>query len=139
MRVYLDGVFDMFHVGHLKSLEAAFRVACEDSNPELVVGVVSDKDALSYKRLPIIDEVSRALIIESIYCVKEVIRNCPLVVTREFLRDHKIDLVVHGFASPEDREKQKEFFAPIAHKFREIPYTPGVSTTMLIAQLKLIE
>jgi glycerol-3-phosphate cytidylyltransferase-like family protein len=68
-----------------------------------------------------------------------VIRNCPLIVTEEFLREHRIDLVVHGFSSPEDREKQRGFFAPIAHKFREIPYTPGISTTMLIAQLKVLE
>jgi choline-phosphate cytidylyltransferase len=129
----------MFHVGHLNSLEAAFSVACQDGNPQLVVGVVSDKDALSYKRKPIIDETSRALIVESIYCVKEVIRNCPLILTPEFLEEHKIDLVVHGFASEEDREKQKDFFAPIAHKFREIPYTPGISTSMLIDRLKALK
>ena len=129
----------MFHVGHLNSLEAAFSIACQEGNPELVVGIVSDDDALSYKRKPIIDENSRALIVESIYCVKEVIRKCPLILTPEFLEEHHIDLVVHGFASEEDREKQKDFFAPIAHKFREIPYTKGISTSILIAKLKGME
>ena len=30
MRVYLDGVFDLFHVGHLACIRAAHKVACEN-------------------------------------------------------------------------------------------------------------
>ena len=51
-----------------------------------------------------------------------------------------IDLVVHGFASEEDSQKQSMFFdAPIKlGKFLEIPYTNGVSTTDRITKLRSI-
>lgn len=136
MRVYIDGVFDLFHVGHLESLRAALRVASETSEPELYVGVVSDEDAASYKRVPIIAQEHRAQIVGAIRGVTRVIVNCPLVVTPEFLDQHGIDLVVHGFANDADRERQKPFFSSIQGRFREIPYTQGVSTSNLIQQLK---
>lgn len=136
MRVYIDGVFDLFHVGHLACLLAAYKVACESGEPELYVGVVSDEDAQSYKRLPIIPQADRALIVGAIRGVSKVIVNCPLIVTPEFLEAWGIDLVVHGFANDADREKQREFFAGIGDKFREISYTHGVSTSELIEKLR---
>lgn len=136
MRVYIDGVFDLFHVGHLACLLAAYKVACESGEPELYVGVVSDEDAQSYKRLPVIPQADRALIVGAIRGVSKVIVNCPLIVTPEFLEAWGIDLVVHGFANDADREKQREFFAAIGDKFREISYTHGVSTSELIEKLR---
>ena len=136
MRVYLDGVFDLFHVGHLACIRAAHAVACEQGEPELLVGIVSDADATGYKRTPKVSEKDRAEIVGAIRYVTRVVEHCPLVVTPEFLMAHGIDLVVHGFANDADREKQRPFFAAIGDKFREIAYTHGVSTTQLIAQLK---
>ena len=136
MRVYLDGVFDLFHVGHLNSILAAYDVACEHGTPQLVVGVVSDADAQSYKRAPIICEMDRAKIVRAIRCVHQVIPNCPLIVTPEFLQAHAIELVVHGFADEADRQRQRSFFAGLGNKFREIQYTQGISTTNLLKRLK---
>jgi cytidyltransferase-like protein len=135
-RVYLDGVFDLFHVGHLNSIRAAYEVAREHGDPQLIVGVVSDADAQSYKRAPIIGEADRADIVRSLRCVHAVIPHCPLVVTHAFLQEHGIDLVVHGFADDADRERQRTFFAGLGNKFREIQYTQGISTTQLLKRLK---
>lgn len=136
MRVYLDGVFDLFHVGHLNSIRAAFEVAREQGEPQLIVGVVSDADAQSYKRAPVIGEDDRADIVRALRCVYAVIPNCPLVVTHDFLKEHAIDLVVHGFADEADRARQRSFFAGLGNKFREIQYTQGISTTHLLKRLK---
>jgi len=136
MRVYLDGVFDLFHVGHLNSIRAAYDVACEYGSPQLIVGVVSDADAQSYKRAPIIPEADRTAIVQAICWVHEVIPSCPLIVTPEFLAAHDIELVVHGFADEADRLRQKPFFASLGDKFREIKYTQGISTTQLLRHLK---
>lgn len=50
--VYLDGVFDLFHVGHLNAIEQAANLG-----DRLIVGVTGDDDATGYKRKPIISQV----------------------------------------------------------------------------------
>jgi choline-phosphate cytidylyltransferase len=136
--VYIDGVFDLFHRGHLESLIKAKNVLNDISNTFLIVGVVSDKDCESYKRKPIIKEEDRVEIIKSLTMVDDIIFPCPLIVTPEFLNKHKIDLVVHGFVNENDRLKQKDFFAKIVEigKFKEIEYYSETSTTKIIKNIK---
>jgi choline-phosphate cytidylyltransferase len=136
--VYIDGVFDLFHRGHLESLIKAKNVLNDISNTFLIVGVVSDKDCESYKRKPIIKEDDRIEIIKGLKIVDDIIFPCPLIVTPEFLEKNNIDLVVHGFVDENDRQKQKEFFAKIVElgKFKEIDYYSETSTTKIIKNIK---
>jgi choline-phosphate cytidylyltransferase len=136
--VYIDGVFDLFHRGHLESLIKAKNVLNDISNTFLIVGVVSDKDCESYKRKPIIKEDDRVEIIKGLKMVDDIIFPCPLIVTPEFLEKNNIDLVVHGFVDENDRQKQKEFFAKIVElgKFKEIDYYSETSTTKIIKNIK---
>jgi choline-phosphate cytidylyltransferase len=136
--VYIDGVFDLFHRGHLESLIKAKNVLNDISNTFLVVGVVSDTDCESYKRKPIIKEDDRVEIIKGLKMVDDIIFPCPLIVTPEFLEKNKIDLVVHGFVNENDRLKQKDFFAKIVEigKFKEIEYYSETSTTKIIKNIK---
>jgi len=124
--VYIDGVFDMFHIGHIRALEKAKNVR---SNVRLVVGVVSDADATPYKRAPIYDENARYELVRSMRIVDRVIFPAPMIVTKAFLHANDIDLVVHGFSNTADAEKQADFFADIADCFELIPYYPHASTT----------
>jgi choline-phosphate cytidylyltransferase len=136
--VYIDGVFDLFHRGHLESLIKAKNVLNDISNTLLVVGIVSDKDCESYKRKPIIKEEDRVEIIKSLKIVDDIIFPCPLIVTPEFLEKNNIDLVVHGFVNDNDRNKQKDFFSKIIEieKFKEIEYYKETSTTKIIKNIK---
>lgn len=127
--VYIDGVFDMFHIGHLRALEKAKNVR---PNVHLIVGVVSDADATPYKRAPIYDENSRYELVRSVGIVDRVIFPAPLIVTKEFLHANNIDLVVHGFSNTADAEKQAEFFSDIKDVFELIPYYPFASTSRYI-------
>lgn len=131
-RVYIDGVFDLFHRGHLESLIKSKNVYNSPEETILIVGVVSDKDCESYKRVPIINEVDRLEIIKNIKLVDEFIFPCPLVVTMDFIKENNIDLVVHGFSNDADREKQKPFFENIKSHFKEIEYYSKISTTDII-------
>jgi len=133
-RVYVDGVFDLFHRGHLESLKKAKNVLNDLDNTILVVGVVSDKDCESYKRVPIINEEDRVEIIKNIKVVDEVIFPCPLFPTMDFIKKNKIDLVVHGFSNEKDRLLQRKFFAELIENnyFMEIEYYNKISTTELI-------
>ena len=136
--VYIDGVFDLFHRGHLESLIKAKNSLNEPDNTILLVGVVSDSDCISYKRKPIISETDRVEIIRNIKMVDNVIFPCPMAPTMEFIKKYKIDIVVHGFSNDMDREKQKEFFAEIKANgcFKEIEYYSGTSTTEIIRNIK---
>jgi len=130
--VYIDGVFDMFHIGHIRALEKAKNVR---SNVRLIVGVVSDADATPYKRSPIYDENARYELVRSMRIVDRVIFPAPLIVTKSFLRANDIDLVVHGFSNTADAEKQAEFFADIADCFELIPYYPFTSTSKYLDKI----
>ena len=109
-RVYIDGVFDLFHRGHLESLLSAKNSLGDPNNTFLIVGVIGDNACESYKRKPIISEDDRYTIVKNIKCVDLVIENAPLIMTTYFINKYKINMVVHGFANDQDREKQNEFW-----------------------------
>ena len=135
MIVYIDGIFDLFHRGHLESFKQIKDVY---KDCFLIVGVVSDEDAMSYKREPIISFEDRCEIIKSIKYIDKVIEKSPLTVDIDFIKKHKIDLVVHGFASEEDEKKQEEFFKEITDLglFEKIKYYDKTSTTSIINKIK---
>lgn len=139
--VYIDGVFDLFHRGHLESLKKAKNILDDRDNTLLIVGVVSDEDCASYKRQPIINEEDRIEIIKNIRIVDEIIFPCPLKVDMDFIKKHNIDIVVHGFSNDEDREKQRLFFAEIVKNdcFKEIEYYSKISTTDIIKKINDIK
>jgi cytidyltransferase-like protein len=125
-RVYIDGIFDLFHIGHIRALTKAKNVR---KSVQLIVGIIGDEDATPYKRKPIYDENARYEIIQSLHIVDETIFPAPLIVTRDFVDKHKIDLVVHGFSGVNDYLKQEPFFEEIKFMFEAIPYYPYTSTS----------
>lgn len=135
MIIYIDGIFDLFHRGHLESFR---QVKSLYPDCFLIVGVVSDKDATGYKREPIIPEEDRYEIIKSIKYVDNIIKNCPLVIDIDFIKKNKIDLIVHGFSNNEDEEKQDIFFRDIKNMglFRKINYYDKISTSDIIKRIK---
>lgn len=132
----MDGVFDLFHRGHLEAIKKTKKVAGE--NGTVIIGVVSDIDTESYKRKPIINEIDRVEIIKNIRGVDKVIFPCPMKVTKEFLDKHNIDIVVHGFSDEKDFEKQKTYFQEIIDlgKFKYQEYYKETSTSDIIKQIK---
>ena len=135
-RIYIDGIFDLFHMGHVLHLKDIKELDNKDNY--LVVGVISDKDAKSYKRKPVYDEKNRKALIESCKYVDEVIENAPLILSEKFINDNNFDLICHGFLDKNDEEKQKDFFKiPIEMgKFRAVDYHKGISTTEIINNIK---
>jgi cytidyltransferase-like protein len=133
--VYMDGVFDLFHVGHLEAVQQ-----CVALGDRVIIGVTGDADATSYKRAPVIPETHRVAIMTALKGVDEVVCPCPLVVTEDFMKDKGIDLVVHGYASDADAEKQFKFFAvPMTTgRFKRIGYSPHESTTAIIDKIRAI-
>ena len=66
---YTTGVFDLFHVGHLRLLNRA-KSRCD----RLIVGVSTDELVLEYKsKKPVIPFEERAEIVSALKCVDEVV------------------------------------------------------------------
>ena len=71
---YTTGVFDMFHIGHLRVLQRA-RENCD----HLIVGVTSDQLCIERKqKAPIIPEWERMEIVKALKCVDQVVRETNL-------------------------------------------------------------
>jgi len=137
MNIYTDGVYDIFHRGHIESFKTIKEMY---PHCRLIVGVVNDRDSAGYKRLPVYEEDDRYTIIENIKFVDKIIKNAPLVIDHDFIRDNEIDLVVHGFSDPSDTLKQQEFFrVPISLGiFKEIQYYNKISSSSIINKIKNI-
>ena len=135
-KIYLDGVFDLFHASHLAFISSAIAHATAElkcPTVHVVCGVISDRDAESYKRTPVWNERQRATMLQHCTLVDTVVPNSPLVVTDAFLDRHDISLVYHANDS-----KQEDFFArAIARRImRYIPYDTELSTTAIIHRIK---
>tara|TARA_Y100000816_G_scaffold252524_1_gene203576 strand:- start:821 stop:1243 length:423 start_codon:yes stop_codon:yes gene_type:complete len=133
--IYTDGIFDLFHRGHIEYLNLIKKTY---PDCKLYVGIINDEDSTKYKRKPIYSHEDRVTIISNLKCTDFVIQNAPLVVNDNFLNLYKIDLVVHGFSNKKDIENQKHFFEiPVKlNKFASIPYYNKISTTDIIEKIK---
>lgn len=129
--VYVDMVADLFHYGHVNFLRAA-----REQGDYLKVGIHSDEVVRRYKRSPILSMEERMGAVEGCRYVDEVIGDAPLSVSREWIEMHGIDFVVHG----DDFDKELYelcYRAPIEMGiFRTVSYTPGISTSEIIARCK---
>ena len=92
--VYVDGDFDLFHVGHIEFLRLAKQLG-----DYLLVGVHDDVtvNAIKGEHFPIMNLYERILCVLSCRYVDEVIIGAPYSVTEDVLsKVYKVDIVVHG-------------------------------------------
>lgn len=125
---YTQGVYDMFHVGHLNLLNNA-KEMCEF----LIVGVNSDALVEEYKhKIPVISQEERRLIVENIKAVDK----CVIAETLDknvALEKYKFDAIFIGddWSTNPRWLKTKEEMAKKGVDLVFLPYTKGVSSTML--------
>ncbi|RMD43510.1 hypothetical protein DV735_g1662, partial [Chaetothyriales sp. CBS 134920] len=133
VRVYADGVFDLFHLGHMRQLQQAKTAF---PNTYLLVGVTGDVETHKRKGLTVLTGAERAETVRHCKWVDEVIPNCPWIVTPEFLAEHQIDYVAHD-DEPYGATEGDDIYAPIKRegKFLVTERTEGVSTTGIITKI----
>ncbi|CEJ93572.1 hypothetical protein VHEMI09150 [[Torrubiella] hemipterigena] len=93
VRIFVHGVFDLFHTGHLQFLEVAKNIFLETY---VIVGVTTDSDTLRVKGPTVINATDRAAIVKGCKFVDEVIANCEPVLTMEFMDKYCIDYFAHA-------------------------------------------
>ncbi|EAW22938.1 choline-phosphate cytidylyltransferase [Aspergillus fischeri NRRL 181] len=133
VRVYADGVFDLFHVGHMRQLEQAKKAF---PDVYLIVGVTGDEETHKRKGLTVLSGRERAESVRHCKWVDEVIPDCPWIVTPEFIEEHQIDYVAHDDL-PYGAAEGDDIYAPIKAqgKFLVTQRTEGVSTTGIITRI----
>jgi cytidyltransferase-like protein len=88
---YIDGVFDLFHVGHLELLKRAHNMY-----DKVVVGVCSDEDVLNIKGdKPVIPFNDRVTMLKGCKYVDDIYENAPISPTVKFLNEQNYDYVLH--------------------------------------------
>ena len=133
-RVYVDMVADLFHYGHVGVLRQA-----REHGDYLLVGIHADETVMSYKRRPILSMEERVASVGGCRYVDEVISNAPLTIDRAWIDRHSIDLVLHGDDFSSEMEELCYKIPIEMGIYRSVGYTPGISTTDLIARIRAAE
>ena len=125
---YTQGVYDLFHVGHLNLLNNA-KTYCE----YLLVGVNPDALVERYKhKTPLVKEDNRLFIVANIKAVDK----CVIVDTldkTEIYQKYKFDVVFIGddWRGNERWVQTERDLAKFAVPVIYLPHTPSISSTSL--------
>ena len=125
---YTQGVYDMFHIGHLNLLNNA-KNYCD----YLIVGVNSDNLVEQYKhKVPVINQEERRIIVENIKAVDA----CEIVDTLDKVENYRrlhFDAIFIGddWKGNARWAKTEEDLKPFGVDVVYLPHTEGVCSTDL--------
>ena len=122
-------VADLFHYGHVNFLKQ-----CSELGDLLIVGIHSDKDVESYKRIPILSFEERVKVVQACKYVDKVVQG-PLILTTEFINKYNIDNIIHAHDKDDTSYENLHKNVP-KEKFIRLDYTSGISTTDIIKRIK---
>ena len=131
---YTDGVFDLFHVGHLNMIETA-KKQCE----YLIVGVHCDDVVEEYKhQRPIINENDRERIVASIKGVDRAVINRFRDKIRLWEMYHfNVVFIGDDWKGTERWKNFEKILNGVNVDVVYVPYTKGISTTEIRKKLQV--
>ena len=132
---YVPGVYDMFHIGHLRLLERA-KAECD----QLIVGITTDELAREAKgSAPIVPFAERRQIVSALRCVDLTVPQTSMDKRRawESLRFDRM-FVGDDWRGTERWNALEREFAELGVEIVYFPYTASTSSTRLRTTLDLL-
>lgn len=132
--VYVAMAVDLIHLGHMNVISRAAELG------HVTVGLLTDESIARYKRIPFMKFEERVKLISQIKGVDDVVPQESWEYEPN-LRKLKPDFVVHGDdwvtgVQSKIREQVINVLAEWGGQLIEIPYTHGISSTLLHSQIK---
>ncbi|KAJ3369280.1 hypothetical protein GGF31_005380 [Allomyces arbusculus] len=133
VRIYCDGIYDLFHYGHAKALEQAKKAF---PNVHLLVGVCNDRETHKRKGKTVMVDHERYESVRHCKWVDQVIPDAPWIITQAFIDEHQIDYVAHDDI-PYAAGDVADVYAFVKAQGRFLPTkrTDGISTSDLITRI----
>lgn len=134
VRIYCDGIYDLFHQGHARQMMQAKNVFPK-CDIYLIVGCCSDEVTHRKKGITVLTDVERYEAIRHCRYVDEVLKDAPWEITEDFLHENKIDFVAQDsmpyICDGNDiykMVKEKGMFVPTQR-------TDGISTSDIVKRI----
>lgn len=124
------GVFDLPHYGHIRAIKQA-RKGCEF----LILGIFTDKVAASFKRMPILSQRERYLMMKEIGLADKVVYMKSIMPSEKFLRNNRVSIVCKAEGAGWNKNNIPTFKNTISYL---LPYTKGISTSEIINRIKCL-
>ncbi|EIN05869.1 hypothetical protein PUNSTDRAFT_115777 [Punctularia strigosozonata HHB-11173 SS5] len=133
VRIYADGVYDLFHFGHALQLRQA---KLSFPSVYLLVGCCSDELVRQHKNPCVMNHAERCEAIRHCRWVDQVVPEAPWVITSEFLEKYEIDYVAHD-EDPYAGAGTDDVYGLVKAEGKFLPTrrTPGVSTSELLERI----
>lgn len=139
VRIFLNGCFDLMHVGHFNALRQAKRLFFQQGYKKVVMlaGIHSDEAITRQKGPPMMSDNERVAVLEATKWVDEFVTHLPYVSMSSQMADAlRVRWICHGDDMPICKDGGGMYSDAIEHgRFQMLKRTEGISTTQIIERL----